>query len=1169
MTDRLESVREDGAVDGSADGGTSAADARPQIAPVRPVAPALGRQGASLAQRLLVTAAVPALTAGAAAWLLERWHAGTIEWIAALGVLGIGIAAFIAQQARSLARPLDAMRAHFGELARRLHEDAAPAGRSEVLALANALDAFTLALTRSAEQDRQRLRAEEQNGLDLQREYALMQMLRNLASVANQGESLEKALQGSLREIGEYLDWPIGRLVLMDARALNTAPKQQQHWYVRDQDRFAAFMEAAERAPFDAAGSGLIGRALETNLSHWISDVARLADWSEREAALACDLRTGFVIPIALGTGHSAFVEFFSDHRIDGGAEMLELVEAISVELWRTANRYQAEAAMRSTGTRARRLASIAECMKGAVAVVAPGGRIEWVNSGLTNLIGATAAQAIGKDIAAILFDSDEASAAEVRQHMASRTRVSGLILQSHRKDSPVRWFELEIQPMPENAGTDGGSFLIVRDITNERRTQGALTDALEVARQASHSKSQFLANMSHEIRTPMNGVLGMAELLLDTELDERQRRFIESLYRSGESLLDIINDILDFSKIEAGKLELESIDFDLRALVEDLIEMLAPRAHQKRIELACRLAGPLPGAVLGDPTRLRQVLVNVIGNAIKFTERGEVVLTVENVAQPAAGGASDGAQWVRFVVRDTGIGMRPEAVDRLFSVFMQADQSSSRRYGGTGLGLAISRQLTELMGGSISASSQIGEGSVFEIELPLRAGDAAAVPAGRGDAAGLQGKRVLIAEDNPTNRRILLEQLGALAMECATAENGRQALQMLRVAARSASPFDIAVIDMKMPIMDGMELAQSVRGDPALQNLRLVMLTSISGRDDARRAHALGVDAYLSKPVRQQDLVASLTEALVEAAEKETDEGSDNALAGQRILIVEDNPVNQEVVSAMLAGFGCEVRLAGDGLLALNLLERESFDLVLMDCQMPTMDGFEAVRRLRNPEYRQHDLTASRHLPVIALTANALAGDADRCRAAGFSDYLAKPFRQRVLRETLLRWTGARAALALPAAPAPARLPTIDGAPPAAVPVASDAEVLDVRVLGEIEVMERNGAKDLLRRLIATYEKSADGLMQAADRAFASAEAQAAMQALHTLKSSSANLGAMRFSRACAEIEALARQQKLDEAMQKWTAMRTEYARVIEALRGVHPVAGASVESRATAAAK
>ena len=1156
-----------------------------------PVAVAIGDAGLALATRLSVIATVPALLAAAvAAWLAAIGAGALPAGFAVAVVLALAVALAV-YQARAIQVPLQVITTRCEQLALRHGAEPRPRARTEIGSLALALDVMCSAMGRSVEAAREAASDEAQTSLQLQRQYALMQMLRNLSSMANSGESMERALQNSLREIGAYLDWPLGRLLLVTrgqgAQSSSDADTQSRsHWYAPDPTRFSGFIEAAGDGGPGDDGTGMIGRARQSNLSHWVSDLARLDDWNRRDAALACGLRTGFVIPVAGSGDTMAFVEFFSEHRIEAREEMLELIEAISVELWRTANRYQSEAAQRATGARARRLASIAEAMDGAIAVTGANGRIEWVNAGMTRLIGCTAAQMIGRDVPSLLFAGDPESAAECQRQMVAPFRSRGIVLPAHGADGAARWFELEFQQMPDRGDGAAGTFVLVRDITRDRNIQLALSGALEAARQASQSKSQFLANMSHEIRTPMNGVLGMAELLLGTDLDDRQRRFIESLYRSGESLLDIINDILDFSKIEAGKLDLERIDFDLRSLIEDLIELLAPRAHQKRIELAYKLAPGLPPIVRGDPTRLRQILINIIGNAIKFTERGEVVLTVEPgdvvPGAPEASGvpvAEAPATLVRFVVRDTGIGMRPEAVERLFSVFMQADQSSSRRYGGTGLGLAICHQLTGLMGGRISATSHVGEGSVFQVDLPLPHGESGAVAPRLQPASSVAGKRVLIAEDNPTNRRILQEQLGALDMDCALAENGRQALQILRIAAHSASPFDLAVVDMKMPVMDGMTLCEQVRADGALAGLRLVMLTSITGRDEARRAQAIGVDAYLAKPVRQQELVAALARVLGSGPSERLPQQPVcrlTGLAGRRILVVEDHPVNQEVVTAMLATFGCETVLAEDGLGALERLEREDFDVVLMDCQMPTMDGFEAMRRLRDPAYRQHDLARARRTPVIALTANALSGDAERCRAAGFSDYLAKPFRQRDLGAMLVQWACERdqdadAAAASTAStastistvsepPSLAPLPLLtDGATPDPAPAVAGA-ILDGRVLKEIMAMERNGARNLLRRLVTTYATSSSALVSAADQGFARNDAVAVAQALHTLKSSSANLGAVEFSNACARIEALVRQSELASAAALWQSLRVGNGEVVAALQALNPGGAAAV---------
>jgi signal transduction histidine kinase/DNA-binding response OmpR family regulator/HPt (histidine-containing phosphotransfer) domain-containing protein len=1143
------------AAEQNVDGSRGSAAPAPAAAPRR-----------SLFLSSLLVVALPALFAGGGAFLLGR-QGGDAGALALTGLIVAGLAVAGARlQERSVGRTVRALAARADQVTA-LHSGRVPLpGRAELGNLVRSFDAMAAALHSTIERTRAALDAEMQETVDLQRRYALMQLLRNLASLGNEGAAPEPALQEALAEIGTYLDWPVGRLTILAGTPGERPAAAATHWYVADAARFDAFVAACGASPAAGRDAGMLDMALDSTLSHWVTDLARLDGWAPLAAAQAAGLRSGFVVPVALAPGRTAVLEFFADHRIDASAEMLELVEAISVELWRSAARL-AVTGVRTADAPTRRLAQVAERLAEAVLVTGADGRVAWTNPALHRLLGLDAEQCLGRDAPQLLFARDAASAQACRRALESGDAVTGLVLRTHGsaagpEGGAERTFEIEIASLPEPALPGGaaaapartGHFLLVRDITHDRATQDALNAALEAARQASQSKSQFLANMSHEIRTPMNGVLGMAELLLGTALDERQRRYIESLYRSGEALLEILNDILDFSKIEAGKLELQAVDFDLHALLDDLIELLAPRAHQKRIELAYRLAPDLPQVVHGDPTRLRQVLINVVGNAIKFTEHGEVVLGVEPLACESGPPGAARAHRLRFEVRDTGIGMPPEAVDRLFTTFMQADPSSSRRYGGTGLGLAISRQLTELMHGRISAQSRVGEGSTFRIDLPLREAIGPAPARADGALADLAQRRVLIVEDNPTNRGILEEQLRRAGMDCASAGNGRQALQRLREAARMHCPFELAVVDMKMPIMDGLTLVESVRQEPLLRDLRLVMLTSISGRDDARRAQELGVEAYLSKPVRQQELLACLANALQRRAAA----GATNAparppaeLAGRRILVVEDNLVNQEVARAMLDHFGCSATLVGDGAAALELLARECFDVILMDCQMPVLDGFETLRRLRAPaaaaEDAHHPLQVARRTPVIALTANALSGDAERCRAAGFSDYLAKPFRQEELARMLATWVRAQAdALAGQGAGG--------AADPAAPRPDAEMPLLDAGVLEQIRAMEGNGAPDLMRRLVQVYGSSSAELVSAGARALEQGDAAALEQCLHTLKSSSASLGALRLARSCAELGVLARRADLAEAGARWPALHAEYERALEALRALGP---------------
>jgi PAS domain S-box-containing protein len=735
-------------------------------------------------------------------------------------------------------------------------------------------------------------------------------------------------------------------------------------------------------------------------------------------------------------------------------------------------------------------------------------------NQGAERVFGWKAKEVVGQNLDMLLpprfrpqhgkhIERFDKSGDDARQ-MAERGAIFGM-----RRDGTEFPAEASISKL--NVGDTLIHTVILRDITQRKEYERELEAAKERAEAAMRAKSMFLANMSHEIRTPLNAVIGMTSLLLNTSVDEEQRDYVETIRASSEVLLTIINDILDYSKIEVGRLEIERQPFDLRRCIEESLDLLSSDASDKNIDLAYFIDESVPASLVGDMARVRQILVNLLSNSIKFTHYGEVVVSVSAIR------VDDLKHDVRFAVRDTGIGIPEDKQSEIFHSFTQVDASITRKYGGTGLGLAISRRLAEIMGGRMWVESEAGVGSTFHFNIIAEAAGLQLAHTFLQDrSSSLTGKRVLIVDDNSTNRRILVKQTLLWGMMPSAAASAVEALDFVR----HGHAFDVAILDMNMPEMDGFGLAHEIRKYRDSQSLPLIMLSSVSNRPRSPGMDQVRFVAYLPKPIKPTALFDVLLHALrIEPG----GEGSSRADASQRlcevlpltILVAEDNTVNQKVVTQLLAHLGYRADVVANGFEVLDAMERQSYDVVLMDVQMPEMDGYEATRRLRE--------RFGARPRVIAMTANAMPGDRDKCLAAGMNAYVSKPVELDDIHRVLIEVAG-------PAAASAERAQS-DGDP-----------VIDRHRIGQLIELQDENSPTLVGELITMFFNDSPKHFENIAGALESNDAQALEAAAHRYLSSIENLGLLRMRKHCMELEALGRAGKVESAATALVALRREF---------------------------
>ncbi len=963
----------------------------------------------------------------------------------------------------------------------------------------------------------------------LHQETDLMRLIQQVAIAANEAQTAEEAFQVSIDHICRFTKWPVAHVYFRDDEQTSILTPSQL-WHLENLNEFDTFRTLTEQTTF-SAGVGLPGRVLAQGRAAWIPDITQDQNFPRARMAGELGIRGGFAFPVMVGKSLMGILEFFSRSVEAPNPRLLEVMEIIGTQLGRVLERKRSELAREESDARIR---GIVETAADAIITINERGMIQSYNSAAEHVFGYASQEAINQNVSLLMPSpyKEEHDGYLQRYLDGHSSTILGISreLVGKRKDGTT--FPMELAVSETQAGTRPTFTGIVRDISARKRQEQELREAKEHAEAAAIAKSQFLATMSHEIRTPMNGVIGMTGLLLETTLSPQQQQFADTVRSSGETLLKIINDILDFSKIEAGKLEFEMIPFDLRTTLEESLELLAEAAGKKSLELVGLVNANVHTALQGDPGRLRQIFMNLTGNAIKFTTQGEIIVKVSSVEDTSE------QVTLRVDIHDTGEGIPTDILPKLFRPFSQADSSTTRRHGGTGLGLAICKQLVHQMNGEIGVENRAEGGSTFWFTACFEKQPPMDTSLSQRPIA-LQHLRVCAVDDHVTNRQLLEQYFQYWNMDGTLEEDPKKGLALLQQQADQGTPFDLVILDMEMPEMDGFTLAKHIKSDSRLQNTRLILLTSLGRRGDATEAKQCGFSGYLTKPIRKAQLQACM-ETVMGLPLSDTHSVPQPLVTAHflkdlhrqqviRILVVDDHQVNQQLGALMVERLGFRADVAGNGYEALEAYSRIPYDLILMDCQMPELDGYEATKKIRETESVRREVKEKdsldsspiaphriSHVPIIAVTANAMQGDREKCLASGMDDYLSKPIRPEELAKTLDQW--------LPqsntrSSPDPTHI-TASSSPPTPD---SSPDVISHATLAELETL---GGRDFLQTMIQRFVEDALECVTLIEQAIDKQDLSQIQDTAHGLKGISRNMGATALAQIALELETASRDE-------------------------------------------